>query len=173
MSAEWVQAIAGVATMLAAIAALIIAAKTPRLAAQWAEQYRRETAEADAKRQIQLNVFYALMKSRVEILNVDARAAINLVDVVFSDNLEVRSARNLFIQASLKEPFEPNVMVERYHQLIESVARAVGLGSAINGFDIRQGYYPEAMAKLDQAAVADAEARLAAVAAAKAKVDQS
>jgi hypothetical protein len=44
--------------------------------------------------------------------------------------------------------------------LIEATVRALGLNE-ITGFDVRSGYYPDAILKLDLAALADAEEKLA------------
>jgi hypothetical protein len=76
---DWIQAGASVLTMMAAIVAALIAAKAPRLAAKYAEDYRRENAKADEAARLKSLVFQALMKGRQEIMNADSRAAINLV----------------------------------------------------------------------------------------------
>ncbi len=158
---DWIQAAASLLTMLAACAALIVAAKAPRLAAKFAEEYRRQSAAEEDRQKLRLGVFSALMKHRSEILAPDARAAINLIDVAFADQPEVRNARRLFIEASLGEPTNPTTIVERYHAMIEAAARAVNLSETITGFDVRSGYYPDAIARLDAAALADAEEKLA------------
>jgi hypothetical protein len=157
---DWVQAGAALLTMIAAIAALTIAAKAPRLAAKFAEQYRRQNAAEEERQRFRLNVFMALMKHRSEILAADARAAINLVDVAFADDLQVRNARRLFIEATTAEPYNATTIVERFHALIEAVTRAMDMGS-LTGFDVRSGYTPSYIVKLDEAAIVEAEEKIA------------
>lgn len=160
MTTDWIQAGAALLTMIAAIAALVIAAKAPRLAAAFAEKYRRESAAEEERQKMRMLVFFSLMKHRVEVLAPDARAAINLVDVAFSDVEDVRDARRLFIQATVAQPYSATAIIERYHAIIEAVARALGYDS-IKGFDVRTGYYPEGVGKLDEAALVEAEEKIA------------
>ena len=84
---EWVQAGAATATLAAAIVATVIAANTPKRAAAFAEQYRREGKAADDRAQLRISVFAALMRCRNQIVHVDAVTALNLVDVAFIDAL--------------------------------------------------------------------------------------
>jgi hypothetical protein len=55
----------------------------------------------------------------------------------------------------------PASVVERYHALIEAVSRSMGFTDQIGTFDIRNGYYPDALTKMDQAAIIDAEEKIA------------
>jgi hypothetical protein len=158
---DWIQAGASVLTMMAAIVAALIAAKAPRLAAKYAEDYRRENAKADEAARLKSLVFQALMKGRQEIMNADSRAAINLVEVAFHDDPKVRNARRMFTKAATAEPFDAEQLIARYLDLIASVAGALGLGDSIDRFDIESGYYPTALGKIDEAAIADAEKKLA------------
>lgn len=160
MTPDWVQALAAIFTLLAALAALVIAAKAPRLAARYAEEYRRETAAADELRSLQTNVFRALMKGRKEILALDTRAAINLVEAAFPDESRVRNARRMFTKAADAKPFDAEAFVVAFLDLVQEVSIAVGLGDKIDRFDIESGYYPEALGKLDEAAIVDAELKL-------------
>lgn len=161
MTPEWVQAVAAVLTLLAAVAALVIAQKAPRLAARYAEDYRKETAAADELRSLQTNVFRALMKGRKEILAQDTRAAINLVEVAFADVPKVRNARRMFTKAANASPFDAVVFLQAFTDLVQEVSVAVGLGDKIDRFDIESGYYPEVLSKIDAAALAEAEQKLA------------
>ena len=83
------------------------------------------------------------------------------MDVLFAGFPEVRNARHMFMTSVLEQPANPAVIVERYYGLIEAVARAVGVNQWIGPMDVRLVYYPEAAGKLDLAAIADAEERLA------------
>jgi hypothetical protein len=158
---DWIQAIAGLLTMAAAVTALIIAAKAPRLAAKFAEQYRSESEARDHLQKLQVAVFLQLMAHRAELTSLPARQAVNAVDVLFAANADVRNARQMFMAAVNIRPTDGTLIVERYHNLIAAVARAVGVDNLIGPFDISQGYYPEAAGKLDLAAIAEAEEKLA------------
>lgn len=87
--------------------------------------------------------------------------SINLVDVAFADVPAVRDARRLFIEATSQESENPVVIVERYHSLIGAVATTLDMGHQITGSDIRMGYYPVGAGKLDEAAIAEAEEKIA------------
>lgn len=158
---DWIQAAAALLTMAAAFAALMIAAKAPRLAAKFAEQYRSENAAREDLQRYRMSVFSTLMAHRSEMLARDARLAINSVDVAFADDLQVRNARRLFMEAAQANPTNAVQIVERYHAMIEAVARAMNAGNELTGFDVRTGYYPMAMARLDEAALAEAEEKIA------------
>ncbi len=80
---DWLQAGAAIMTMFAAFVAAFVAAKAPKLAAEYAESYRRKSAESDEMRAFQIYVFRALMKGRSEIIAQDTRAALNLVEAAF------------------------------------------------------------------------------------------
>ena len=156
---DWIQAAAAALTMLAAFAALIIAIKAPRWAAKFAEEYRSQNAVIERVELLRLTVLTALLKNRSELLHPDARAAINLVDLAFPRDSGVRNARDLFIRASIES--DATNIVERYHALIEAVVRAMNFSQHLTGFDVRAGYYPEAIQRLDAAAIADAEEKIA------------
>lgn len=160
---DWIQAFAASVTMIAAIAALIIASKAPRLAAKFAEDYRRQSAVEDELKRFRALIFQSLMKHRhpYEIFAQDARAAINLIDVAFADDLDVRAARRSFIEAT-ERPNEGEPIEVRYHALIAAVSKAMGFSDRISDLDVRNGYYPTALGTMDQAAVREAAARLAA-----------
>lgn len=158
---DWIQAVASLFIMVAAITALIIAWKAPRLAAKFAEEYRSQNAAREQMHLMQLHVFLQLMAHRAELANPLARQAVNSVDVIFAAHPEVRSARQMFMAAVNGRPTDSTIIVERYHSLIEAVARAVGIANLVGPMDIRLGYYPEAAGKLDLAAIAEAEEKIA------------
>lgn len=158
---DWIQAIASVLTLGAALLAVLIAWRAPEMAASYAEKYRRQTAEADEQRSLQLLVFRALMKGRSEILNQDTRAAINLVEAAFPKVPKVRAARRMFTKTAAADPFDAQAMIQAYIRLVEAVAEAVGLGDDVDQFDLESGYYPRVLGMMDEAAIADATAKLA------------
>lgn len=156
---DWIQAAASLLTMMAAFAALIIAAKAPKWAAKFAEDYRQQNASAEEIQRFRMQVFSTLMAHRSEILAREARAAINLVDVAFAGIPRVRNARRLFIEATSGE--SPTNIIERYHALIEAVAHEMDSSAELDGFDVRRGYYPVAAGKIDEAALMEAEEKIA------------
>jgi hypothetical protein len=156
--------------MFAAFIAVWIATKAPRLAAKYAEEYRRETAAADEQRALQVHVARLLMKGRSEILSLDSRTALNLVEVAFPTDKAVRNARRLFTKAAQANPFSADNLVASYLSLIEVVAHAVGMED-IDRFDIESGYYPEALSRLDEAAIIEAERKIAEAKSAKSMID--
>jgi histone H3/H4 len=130
-TADWIQALASVLTLLTALVAIVIAWRVPKLAAKFAEDYRRQHSAADEMQKLQFQFFLQLMAHRAEIAHPLARQAVNAVDVIFAGSPEVRNARKLFMSAVLEQPSNPTVIVERYHSLIEAVARAVGVSQVI------------------------------------------
>lgn len=136
---------------------------TPRLAARFGEQYRRESKAEDDRAALRLGVFSALMKCRAQILHPDAITALNLIDVAFIDSRSVRDAWRHFLQAANvpDEQFNAVALVERYQGLIHSIARDLNLGDQISLSDVQLAYYPQALGRLDQAAMADAEEKIA------------
>lgn len=157
---EWVQAGAAIATLGAAIVATVIAANTPKRAAAFAEQYRREGKAADDRAQLRIGVFAALMRCRNQIVHVDAVTALNLVDVAFIDAPQVREAWKHFLVATTAEPFVAVSVVERYHGIIHAIAREMELSDRISLTDIQSAYYSRAFGTLDEAALAEAEEKI-------------
>lgn len=158
---DWLQAIAAIFTFLAAGAALTVAMKAPKKAAEWAETYRRQSEQAAERERLRMNLFVSLMKCRRQLLHQEALAALNLVDVAFSDVQPVREAYRSFHNATLEDPGSPEKIIERYHTLIDKVADAVGMSGEIGIQDIQSGYYPTALGRLDEAALIEAEAKIA------------
>lgn len=160
-AASWVQAGAALLTMLAAFAALLIARKAPRLAAEWGERLRTESEKHAERHKLKMTIFIALMKCRAQILHVDAIAALNLIDVAFVDSTDVRTAYRSFMEAANCDPSQPTTIIERYYVIIEKIAHELGLADRITVFDVRAGYYPIALGRLDEAALAEAEEKIA------------
>src|SRR5687767_8412972 len=101
--------------MMAAVIAVIIAAKAPRWAAKFAEDYRRQNAATDEAYKLQFQVFLQLMAHRAELASINARQAVNAVDVIFASNTDVRNARQMFMAAVNAQPTDGRLIVERYH----------------------------------------------------------
>lgn len=158
---DWLTAGAALCTLLTAVVAVYLAALAPKKAAEWAETYRRQSEQASERERLRMHVFVLLMKCRSQILHQDALTAVNLVDVAFSDVPSVRAAYRSFHEATGEDPSSPEKIIERYHVLIDKVSQAVGMSEQISVSDIRSGYYPVALGRLDEAALAEAEAKIA------------
>lgn len=156
---DYVQAGAAVLTMVAAMAAAVIAWRAPKMAAEYAERYRRENAKIDERDRLRMHTLQALLRGRKQLLHQDSVAALNFVDLAFADDLEVRNAHRAFVR--LTYGGTPEQIVAAYHELILSAARSVGLGAELQSDDIHNGYYPEIFGKLDAALLAEAEMKLA------------
>jgi hypothetical protein len=152
---------------LAAIVAAWIASRVPK----WAEELRLASRRAEQQTDLQRIVLISLMKGRSAMLHQDTLAAINLLDVAFIDSPDVRAARLNFMQAAGSEPFSSERLVERFHALIIAVVRDMGLSAKITPADIQMGYYPRAMGRLDEAALAEAEEKIARRAGASERTD--
>ena len=155
--AAWVQASSGVLTLLAAVVAAWIASQVPK----WTEEHRARARTAEQVADLQRGVLLALLKGRSALMHQDTLAAINLIDFAFIDSPVVRDARRNFMVAASAEPFSAELLLERFHSLIVATVREVGLSSTITTADIQQGYYPQALTKIDEAALADAEEKIA------------
>ncbi|MEH6758457.1 MAG: DUF6680 family protein [Parasphingorhabdus sp.] len=158
---DWLAVGASSLTMLAAFSALIIAWKAPKAAARWADRYRSESEKANEREKLRTNVFISLMKCRSQLVHQDALAALNLLDVAFAEDKPVRDAYRSFIEATGESPSNYTKILERYYVIIEKVAQAVGMSDQISTFDVRGGYYPTVLGKFDEAAIADAEEKIA------------
>jgi hypothetical protein len=66
------------------------------------------------------------MKCRAQILHADAITALNLIDVAFVDSGDVRTAYRSFLEATAMEPTPATTIIERYHVIIEKIARKLG-----------------------------------------------
>lgn len=162
---DYVQAGAAVLTMLAALAAIFVAYRAPEWAAKYAESYRRANAKADERDRLRMHTLFLLVRGRKQILHPDVVTAINIVDIAFSDDPDVRDAHRRFIRAT--DAGSSENIITAYHSLVLAAARSVGLGEHFRSDDLHNGYYPEGFGKLDEAALAEAEQKLAARAAQK------
>lgn len=158
---EWITAIAALLAFVVACSAMLAAWRAPRAAARFADELRKQAAAAESKDQTRRYVFTLLMARRNQLLHHEAITALNLVDVAFMDVSEVRTAYRSFVEASREKPFNAVRLYERYHALIEKVAVEMGFSNKVTPFDIRAGYYPEALGKMDEAALVEAEEKLA------------
>jgi hypothetical protein len=119
-----------------------------------------------AKRDTKLWVFNTLMSYRALIVSPNFVQALNLVDAVFYQNAEVRKRRKEFMDvvtaATGRELTPPEI--ERCKDLVAEMLAKMGseLGYDFDHTQIKDtGYYPQAMGRLDNAALALREKALA------------
>lgn len=160
-AADWIQAGAAVFTSAAALCALIIAAKAPKWAARWAETYRSQSEKSNEREKLRTYILMTLLRCRKTLVHADALGALNMIDVAFHDCKAIREAHKSFIDATNAQPYSAQTIVERYHFLIDKIVQEMGFGDSISVFDIRNGYYPEALGRIDEAALADADEKIA------------
>lgn len=164
---DWIIAGASIVTACAAVAAYFVARGAPKAAARFADEFRADSVVREERQRLRTNVLISLLRGRRQWFHSDTIAALNLVDFAFDDVPEVRSKYRLFIEKSQEGDAEK--LLQAYQDLTVEVARALGFGETMTEADMRLGYYPEALTKLDQGAIADAEEKLARRAAQDAK----
>lgn len=160
MTAEQVQAVAAVATFLAACVAVWATFRAPSLAAEFAEGLRASSQQAEEERRLKLWIFSTLMQRRRMIVSHDAASALNLIDVVYRDSRDVRAAWRSFLQAACERPSSPEKIVERYHSILEKMALALGLSETISISDIHASYWPEGLGDQGEAEYLEVQDKL-------------
>jgi hypothetical protein len=139
-----------VAAVFSAIATALAAFATwqaPRGAARLAEDLRRDYDRSRERQQNKLHIFARLMQERASIYSENGVGALNLIDVVFYDSIEVRDAwAELFSTFSLN-PMPSHVMEERLRRLLSAMAKDIGLGDGLRMDDLSRVYIPNVMAQ--------------------------
>lgn len=143
---EAVQAVAAVATFLAACVAVWASFQAPKLAAQFAEQLRSKSITSDELRRQKYIIFVTLLENRSHIAAANCVSALNLIDLIFVDDKEVRSALAHFLVAAEDPNATDDRRVECFYSIIEKISRNLGLSDKITIADIRTRYYPTALA---------------------------
>lgn len=151
ITAEWVQAIASVLTLGAAALAVWATFRAPKLAAEFAEKLRENAQALEEQKRLKLFVLTTLMQFRGQIANPNSVAALNLIDLVFSASPEVRNAWRHFNDATKAQPYSNEATMERYRQIINCIARDVGLSGDLTVQDIGTSYFPQGLAEIDEA----------------------
>ncbi|MCC4295013.1 DUF6680 family protein [Brevundimonas aurantiaca] len=156
--AAWVQAIAAIATFGAACVAVWATFSAPKRAAEIAEELRRTNDRIDAERRSQSYILETLLRHRGNIIHGDAVNALNLIDIVFMNALDVREAYQQFWNATA-EPTPWELKVERYNTIIERIIRHLGMSDHIKASDIQRSYHPVGHAKFAQVQNAEMDVR--------------
>jgi uncharacterized protein DUF6680 len=147
---EWLgkpEGIAAIAAVFSAIAtglAAWTAYKGPQTAAELAERLRSEgDAHAD-KRRTKLHVFAVLMANRQSYWTGEPVNAFNLIDVVFNDSPDVRSAwAEMYLSFSRGIP--DHVRDERLRRLLGAMSRDLNLADELRTDDFGRVYRSDAV----------------------------
>jgi hypothetical protein len=146
--AEFYNLIAASCSMLATAFAAYAAWKAPTSAATLAEKLRREAEQSGEKRKSKINLFTTLMQERAAIYSVDGVRALNLVDVVFNDSLDVREAwADLFSSFDTTNNVPQHAQQERLRKLLAAMAKDIGLSDNLRIDDLSRVYFPTALAQ--------------------------
>lgn len=156
---DWIIAGASLITAFVAIGAYRVAKAAPKAAAKFADEFRSDSIVREERQRLRTNVLISLLRGRRQLFHSDTIAALNVVDFAFDDVPAVRSKYRLFIDQTTSG--NPEGVVKAYQDLTVEVARALGFGETMTEADMRLGYYPELLGKLDASAIAEAEEKIA------------
>jgi hypothetical protein len=112
-----------------------------------------------------LHLLGVLLSLRHSPLTVDAVKPLNMIDVVFADDREVREAWSRYF-AALSDSRNQNPAgwaqwEEKKRDLILAMARSVGLGKEITTSDVLRTYQPNFVGKQERLSMLDTDIRLA------------
>ena len=127
---EWVNL---VAVIIIPILAVIIA------------QYLQNRSE---KRKDKMQIFKVLMTSRIYGWTPESVHCLNLIDVVFSDDKEVRKAwKDLYDKYCVENPTETELkkIKDAQYKLLETIAHSLGYKNKITWETIQNPYIPNGM----------------------------
>jgi hypothetical protein len=119
---------------------------------------------ADRRRE-KLQLLSVLLSVRHTPFTPEAVKPLNMIDAVFSTDIEVREAWSRYY-AALNDPRNNNPAGyaqwdEKKRELILTMARKVGLGKAITTSDVLRTYQPTFMGKQERLSILDLDIRLA------------
>lgn len=127
---EWVNL---VAVIIIPILAVIIA------------QYLQNRSE---KRKDKMQIFKVLMTSRIYGWTPESVHCLNLIDIVFSDDKEVRKAwKDLYDKYCVENPTETELkkIKDAQYKLLETIAHSLGYKNKITWETIQNPYIPNGM----------------------------
>jgi hypothetical protein len=127
----------GIVNIVAVILSPIVAVLTG--------QYLQKRSE---KRKDKMYVFMTLMKSRAFGWDIESVNALNVIDIVFSDNKDVRDAwKNHYSALCVSEPKENELkrIQDTKYKLLEVMAKSLGYKDTINWETIQNPYYPKGL----------------------------
>ena len=125
----------------------IISIVVAPIIAVWVSQLLQDRSE---RRKDKLQIFKVLMTSRIYGWTVDSVHALNIIDVVFADDMSVREAwADLNDKYHVSTPDQQHLdKVKRAQdKLLETMAKSLGYKDKITWETIQNPYIPDAMAK--------------------------
>lgn len=98
------------------------------------------------KSRIKREIFTTLMAYRFNLADKESVKALNCIQVIFFNNNEVRNAWQKFKEAADAKPFDRQKLIDAHITLLEKIAKVLKYKN-INWSEIKNSYYPEAMAQ--------------------------
>lgn len=101
------------------------------------------------KRKDKMQIFKVLMTSRIYGWTIDSVHALNVIDIVFSDDDKVRAAwKDLNDKYKVTNPDQQQLkkIEQAQYKLLEEIANALGYKNKITWETIQNPYMPEGMA---------------------------
>ena len=108
-------------------------------------QYLQNRSE---KRKDKMQIFKVLMTSRIYGWTPESVHCLNLIDVVFSDDKEVRKAwKDLYDKYCVENPTETELkkIKDAQYKLLETIAHSLGYKNKITWETIQNPYIPNGM----------------------------
>lgn len=141
-----------IATFFSAVATGFAALNTwraPIASAKLSEKLRRDGDIAHEHKKSKLSVFSILMEERASTYYSEAGVgALNLIDVVFNDSLEVREAwAELYESYQSVNNLPPHIQDERRRKLLMAMAKDIGLAGQLRIDDFSRVYIPTVLAQ--------------------------
>lgn len=145
---EGVAAMAAVFSAIATGLAVYATLQGPKAAAELAEKLRGTGEAHSERRRTKLHIFAVLMANRKSVWTTDAVNALNLIDVVFNDNTDVRSCwAELYL--SFGRGIPDHVRDEKLRKLLSSMSRDLNLADELRTDDFGRVYRPDAIVEDD------------------------
>lgn len=162
--AAWTHAdLIALSNVAVAVVTALVAMAAPYIA--WS--LTRRSQKADDRRRVKLNVFGALMQNRHTPQSREAASALNLIDVAFHDNSEVRRLWQEYFNM-ISHPAAAFVQSQIGFELVKQklvelqAAMARDLAFDINQFDIQRIYEPAWLHEEEELRTRERQTKLAA-----------
>lgn len=139
-----VLAAAAVANVVIAVTAVWATLRAPRNAALIAENIRKQTEQELREKNVKLFNFYTLMQHRAMPYADAAVQQLNMVDVIYHDQKEIRDAwHSYFSSLDRNNNIEQGEQRRRLSRLLIEIALHLGFSTTISENDIERVYTPE------------------------------
>jgi hypothetical protein len=146
VTASYLAVVAAFLSALATGFAVWAAIYGPRAAAEAAEQMRRQSDADSERRRIRMWVFTTLMQQRATVASELSVQALNVIDVAFQDQREVRDAWSELYISFGQKPLDNNKIEERLRELLRRMAISLSIAETLRVDDFSRIYFPTALA---------------------------